>query len=279
MAIKDVLAIVATAEADAAALRAAALIAERNDAKFMCLAIGVLATSTFAYGETVAAGVYAEMIAEERTRMRQDWSRLEAEARRLNAGVETRPQEVAPGGVARAAALHARAVDLAVATAPQDGATALRDDVIEGALLGGAAPLLVVPPKWTGDGIGRRAVLAWDASREAARAARASLDLMAPQGQVVVATVDARIGLDAHGETPGHDVAAHLARHGLQAEVRNLDGMGRSIADSLLDTARAFGADLLVMGGYRHARIQQTLFGGVTRALLRHSEVPMLLAH
>ena len=38
-------------------------------------------------------------------------------------------------------------------------------------------------------------------------------------------------------------------------------------------------AGLIVLGGYRHSRLQQTVLPGVTRTLLRKSKVPLLLSH
>ena len=37
--------------------------------------------------------------------------------------------------------------------------------------------------------------------------------------------------------------------------------------------------DLLVMGGYDHSRLQETIFGGVTREMLRSMTVPVLMSH
>jgi nucleotide-binding universal stress UspA family protein len=41
----------------------------------------------------------------------------------------------------------------------------------------------------------------------------------------------------------------------------------------------AYGADLVVMGGYAHARIRQYMFGGATRDMLEKANLPVLMAH
>lgn len=51
------------------------------------------------------------------------------------------------------------------------------------------------------------------------------------------------------------------------------------MADRLLTHAAECDANLIVMGGYGHWRLRESLFGGVTRDLIRKSEVPLLLAH
>jgi nucleotide-binding universal stress UspA family protein len=62
-------------------------------------------------------------------------------------------------------------------------------------------------------------------------------------------------------------------------DVRNVDGMGRDEAQALVAECRALGADLLVVGGYGCARLQEIIFGGVTRELVRSAPLPVFMAH
>ena len=95
----------------------------------------------------------------------------------------------------------------------------------------------------------------------------------------VVATVDAAPSASGHSEIPGHEIAAHLARHDVNVEVHNVDGLGRSHARALMDEAIAADADLLVLGAYGHSRAREFVLGGVTRELLTGSSIPLLMAH
>lgn len=52
-----------------------------------------------------------------------------------------------------------------------------------------------------------------------------------------------------------------------------------SDADALLNYASDIGADLLVTGGYSHSRTREAVLGGVTRALLDHMTLPVLMSH
>ena len=122
-------------------------------------------------------------------------------------------------------------------------------------------------------------MIAWDASREATRAMHDSLLLMQDDAKVCVTTVDAKPGDTGHGAGPAWDIGAHLARHVADVEVRNEDSIGRSTAEALMDVATSFDADLIVMGGYRHSRLQQAFLPGVTRTLLSEAKVPLLLSH
>jgi nucleotide-binding universal stress UspA family protein len=47
----------------------------------------------------------------------------------------------------------------------------------------------------------------------------------------------------------------------------------------LLDAARDSSADLLIMGGYGHSHLHETLFGGVTAHIRWHAELPVLMVH
>jgi nucleotide-binding universal stress UspA family protein len=82
-----------------------------------------------------------------------------------------------------------------------------------------------------------------------------------------------------HGDQPGSNIAGHLNRRGLPAEVRNVDSAGRSASSAILEEAHKFNADLIVMGGYAHSRLRELVFGGATRELLRTTTVPLLMAH
>jgi nucleotide-binding universal stress UspA family protein len=125
----------------------------------------------------------------------------------------------------------------------------------------------------------RRAIVAWDGSREAARAAHDALPLLRLAEEAIVLIVDARdLGARA-GQQPGADVAAHLARHGVGARVKRVTSGGTGIGELILAQAGEEGADLLVMGGYGHSRLREMLVGGVTRHVLEHTTVPVLFAH
>jgi nucleotide-binding universal stress UspA family protein len=80
---------------------------------------------------------------------------------------------------------------------------------------------------------------------------------------------------------PGAEIAAHLARHGLAVTAARSVGDGQvHEADMLLSYAADIGADLLVMGGgYGHSRVRELTLGGVTRSVLRHMTLPVLMSH
>jgi nucleotide-binding universal stress UspA family protein len=197
----------------------------------------------------------------------------------LEARREAGPLDRLPQLLAR----HARHADLTVvgrANAEVGGA----DDALlaEAAFMDSGRPALVVPP----DGGGgtwslppRRAVVAWDGSREAARAAGDAVPLLRLADHVTVLVVDGRDASGHPGGRPGAEIAAHLARHEVRAEVLEARSDGAPVGQAILARARDEGADLMVMGGYGHSRLREMMLGGVTRHVLEHATVPVLFSH
>ena len=75
------------------------------------------------------------------------------------------------------------------------------------------------------------------------------------------------------------DVANYLARHRVKAEVRVEVQLRASAADQLVGLASDEGADLLVIGAYGHSRLNEWVFGGMTRDLLTASPICCLMSH
>lgn len=282
MAWKDVLVIVSELEADASALALGEALTRQNgdDCHIAAAFLTPLPDEPLAYEPTVVAGVWAELLGRARQEAEAERHRVEARLKQFERGYELRNAEALSRDLGRVAAVHARYADVAVMTRPGDGPGAeLREEIIEGVLFHSGRPALIAPPGWSGTGIGKRVVVAWDASREATRALSEADDLLEFSEAVTVLTVDAKPKMFGHGDQPGANIAAHLSRRGLSADVRNVDSMGRSASLAILEEAKALGADLVVMGGYAHSRLRELMFGGATRELLRVADVPLLMAH
>jgi nucleotide-binding universal stress UspA family protein len=181
-----------------------------------------------------------------------------------------------------AAALQARYADLAMMVAPAAGEP--RDRValrrLFGALLfDSGRPVLVVPQDRPIEWPVHRAMVAWAPTREATRALHDALPLLAHAAAVEVVAVDPERGDFGHGDWPGADIGAHLARHGVRVETTTLPRQDQPVASVLLRHATERGAQLLVAGGYGHSRFREWMLGGVTGELLGATQVPILFAH
>jgi nucleotide-binding universal stress UspA family protein len=187
----------------------------------------------------------------------------------------------ASGYPAGMAAMHGRYADLIVIgqlDAYDSQAGLLRARPEEVAMLAGR-PVLVVPFTGKFERFGARVLVGWDASREAARAVRDAMPLLACAGAVTVLTIDAEQSPFGHGEIPGADIALYLARHGVKAEVARTVSAGIGIGNTLLSRAADYEANLLVMGAYGHSRVRELLLGGTTRTVLTSMTLPVLMSH
>ena len=143
----------------------------------------------------------------------------------------------------------------------------------EAALIGAARPLLLVP-QGGAEPIGKTIALAWNGSAEATRALAGAMPLLKRADAVHVLTA-----AGAHTGTERADaLARYLAWHGLACDKQALYPES-STGAALLARTREIGADLLVMGGYGHSRVREMIFGGVTRHVLRHYDLPVLISH
>jgi nucleotide-binding universal stress UspA family protein len=169
----------------------------------------------------------------------------------------------------------ARRGDLTLFTASSAPYAPLFENLLEVTLLRSGRPVLFVPEGVTVARF-RRPLVAWDGLSGAARAVSALIGL----SERGACTTVLHVTEETAGETPDvGDVIAHLGWHGLSAEAMCEPRGLRSIGAKLLDVAGSVGADLLVMGGYGHARYREALLGGVTRFVLRHACLPVLMVH
>lgn len=75
------------------------------------------------------------------------------------------------------------------------------------------------------------------------------------------------------------EAVEYLALHGVSAKTHIIDKGGRSAGEILLDAAAKGGATMLVIGGYGHSRMLESIFGGTTLHLTRHPAMPLFMVH
>ncbi len=142
-----------------------------------------------------------------------------------------------------------------------------------------ARPALIVPHAGKFTTVGKHVVVAWNGSREAARAAFDAVPFMKSAASVRVLAIDpkSRDGYD--NIALGDEIGLCLARHGVKTEVTVTQSGDIAVGDELLNRLADDGCDLLVMGCYGHSRLRETLFGGVTKNLLQRMTAPVLMSH
>lgn len=178
--------------------------------------------------------------------------------------------------------MQARYSDLVVLgqSDPEESLPALRPGFPEYVVMNAGRPVLIVPYAGEFAQVGKRVLIAWDASMEATRAVTAAIPFLREADLVQVVVFDSKSRPDAHGEQPGADIALFLSRHGVKVEVSQQTTADRiDTGNAILSYAADFNADMLVMGGYGHSRFREVLLGGVTKTILQSMTVPVLMAH
>ncbi|HVC59558.1 MAG TPA: universal stress protein [Acetobacteraceae bacterium] len=188
------------------------------------------------------------------------------------------------GNLPATVALHARYADLTVLGQAnpyehRDGLGRGLGAVVVATLMEAGRPVLAVPFAGDFPTLGERVLVAWNASREAARAVNDALPLLREAASVTVLAVNPRRGINGHGDVPAADIALHLARHGVRAEAAHTVATDIPDGEALLSYAADIGADLIVCGAYGHSRARELVFGGVTRTLLAEMTAPVFLSH
>jgi len=281
MGVKDILVHLDTTEQAATRLRLAAEMARRHAAHLTGLLVIDVMLPPLAGGEMGGGTMLADLLEQMRQTALADAARVETAFReRLRLDGLSGEWRQVEGSTAELVALHARYADLVLlGQEDPEGSQPAAGPVIEQALFASGRPVLLVPYAGRFESLGRRVLIGWNASREAARAVNDALPLLMQAETVTVLAINPRRGVGGHGEEPGADIALHLARHGVKVNVEHTVTSGISDAETLLNYAADLSADLLVIGAYGHSRFRELVLGGVTRTLLREMTVPVLMAH
>jgi nucleotide-binding universal stress UspA family protein len=136
-----------------------------------------------------------------------------------------------------------------------------------------------VPHDWAPGPLGERVLVAWDGSREAARAVSDALPILERAASVLVVSISPESAPRRRGALPDAAIAVHLARHGIEAAVRSVETDQMDVGEALLASAADGNCDLLVMGAYAHSRLRELVLGGATQTVLARTTLPVLMAH
>jgi nucleotide-binding universal stress UspA family protein len=200
------------------------------------------------------------------------------EARAAKAGVASAEGLAVEADAQAILAIRARTSDLVVLPLPgEDDIGILGGHAVEATLLSVGRPVLLVPEKGLPAGFPRKVLVAWNGSREAARALSDAVPLLARARSVVVFSAGPA---GDEGALHGANAAVrYLARHGVAAETLHATVSDEKAGDTILARARKAGADLVVMGAYGRSRMTELILGGATRAVLRSGSIAVLMSH
>jgi nucleotide-binding universal stress UspA family protein len=183
------------------------------------------------------------------------------------------------GDPAEVVSVHARYADLTVLGQTDPDAAGVPSNLPERVIMSSGRPALVVPYAGHFPAVGRRVMVAWNATREAARAVNDAMPILESASSVRVVSLNPHGTPVGHGPVPGADIGLHLARHGVSVEVSAVAADDVRVDDMLLSLAADMSADLIVMGGYGHSRLGELVLGGATRHILRQITIPVFMSH
>ncbi|QPC93362.1 universal stress protein [Mesorhizobium sp. INR15] len=169
-----------------------------------------------------------------------------------------------------------RTADLIIAAQRESGGDPSAD--VDTLVYDAGRPVLVVPHSGPLITSFKHVLLAWNGSKEAARAAFDALPFIIEAEKTDILVIDPPDTLDESPEAAGAEIASALSRHGANVSVSVLQSAGASVDDVIQTRITETGADLLVLGAYSHSWLRQLLFGGVTRTVLRTVPVAAFLS-
>jgi len=203
--------------------------------------------------------------------------RFAAATNRAGVAAEPLTLRASFAGVGEQFARIARRFDLAIVGQAEPEASVAEEMIAEAALFESGRPVIIVPYIQKAPLKLDRVMLCWDGSRAATRAIADAMPLLERAGRVEIVIVANERGKQ--DEIEGADMGAHLARHGLNIEVKRTALGDIDVADVILSHAADAGSDFIVMGGYGHSRLREFVLGGVTRSIFRSMTAPVLMSH
>ena len=180
------------------------------------------------------------------------------------------------GAVPELMADYARLKDLTIIPVPADDS--INPGYAELVVFQSGRPVLIVPEELPRTEAKLDAIaVAWDFGRTAARAVADAIPLLERGKTVRILCVTNEKSFKS--TRASSELAAHLARHGVEVIVDEVDAAGRTIGDVLTQFVAANKIDLLVMGAYGHSRFREFILGGATRSMISRPPVPTFLSH
>jgi nucleotide-binding universal stress UspA family protein len=172
----------------------------------------------------------------------------------------------------------ARSADLLIASQADPARPSDSHVDIDNYLFESGRPVLMIPyiirqPKPI-----KRVLIAWNGSKEAARATFDALPILMAADEVEIFSVDPADNATQSSMTAGAEIAATLSRHGVKATLATAESADKSASQVIENRLSDNSIDLLVMGASTHSKLWQMIFGGTTRTLLQSMTALTLLS-
>jgi len=174
-----------------------------------------------------------------------------------------------------------RPADLII-SGPMDGASkpGRLSNETERMVVESGRPVLLIPKIVASLPVGRRVLIAWNGSRESAKAAFDALPLLESAHHIKVLRIAAGTEDGTSGECQSAErFCQTLARHDVHATAETITLSGADTGSALKSAVKAENADLLVMGCHGRPRGCEFVLGSASQRILCDLPVPVLMSH
>lgn len=161
---------------------------------------------------------------------------------------------------------------------PENPSLAAKIDFPEYVVLNSECPVLLVPYHGRIASIGDRVLVAWNRSNAASRAIRNAIPFLQQAKHVRLAIIAPEGNNPIEDGDPEREITSYLAQHNIAVDVVRKSG-GSNAGDAILELAKEFESDLIVMGCVAHPRWREVMLGGATRRILESTSTPVLMSH
>lgn len=172
----------------------------------------------------------------------------------------------------------ARSADLLIASQADPARPSDSHVDVDNFLFESGRPVLMIPYIIRAPKPIRRVLVAWNGSKEAARATFEAMPFLKAADEVEVFSVDPVDTATQSSGMAGADIAANLARHGVKVTLATAESASKTASAVIENRLSDSSIDLLVMGAYTHSRLWQMIFGGTTKSLLQSMTALTLLS-
>ena len=202
---------------------------------------------------------------------------FDSAATRFGVRNEQRLERFAAADIPENFAVWARLKDLSlVPVKPHDDQS---EKIVERLIFESGRPILMCPEEFAGELAVAfdRVVIAWDHTAPAARAVADALPWLQAAANVRIVTATDNNTL-AELES-GAALVSHLAEHGIKAAFETVRIDGSAVGKVFEAYVKANAIDLLVMGAYRHSRLNEIVWGGATKTIIGRPPCWVMMSH
>jgi nucleotide-binding universal stress UspA family protein len=277
---RDILAFADASDDGLARAKIAQDIADAHKAHLEVDVVSPLPAPPYGPGAEMISQIYADALAPARAASAAAVAKVRAALRQDVEAVSVHERDCIFSDARALAARAARTSDLVVLGKPEGlDRSDLDTEIFLGAVFGGGHPCLVLPRWIQPHKFGRRVLIAWKSTPEAARAVQAAMPFIAAAEAVRISVANPRSGQEGEDAAGLDRLATYLMRHGARVEPPVVRSSWEGPEKMFPSEIEAFNADMLVMGAYSRPRLQEIVFGGMTAAMVREARIPLLITH